>query len=64
MQTMKLKEYQLAPTWIEYTPTVTEWPIAFGSMGICLALYYIGENFFFLDPNKEDEYFKHYVDKE
>lgn len=64
MQTMKIKEYQLAPTWVEYTPTVTEWAIALGSMGICLALYYIGENFFFLDPNKEDEYFKHYVDKE
>ncbi len=64
MQTMKIKEYQLAPTWVEYAPTLTEWAIALGSMGICLALYYIGENFFFLDPNKEDEYFKHYVDEE
>ncbi|MDD3342724.1 MAG: polysulfide reductase NrfD [Sulfurospirillaceae bacterium] len=61
MQTMKLKEYQLAPSWVEYVPTVTEWSIALGSLGICLALYYIGENFFFLDPDKEDDYFKHYV---
>lgn len=60
MQTMKLREYQLAPSWIEYMPTSTEWAIALGGLGICLALYYIGENFFYLDPNKEDEYFKHY----
>lgn len=60
MQTMKLKEYQLAPQWIEYAPTSTEWAIALGGIGICLALYYIGENFFFLDPKKEDAYFTHY----
>ena len=60
MQMMKIKEYQLAPSWIDYIPTMTEWSIALGGLGICLALYYIGENFLFLDPNKEDDYFKHY----
>ncbi|MBV5279099.1 MAG: polysulfide reductase NrfD [Campylobacteraceae bacterium] len=64
MQTMKTKEYQLVPTFIGYTPTITEWAIALGGIGICLAMYYIGENFFFLDPNKEDEYFKNYKAEE
>ncbi|MDD4507061.1 MAG: polysulfide reductase NrfD [Sulfurospirillaceae bacterium] len=64
MQKMKIREYQLVPSWIEYTPTITEWAIALGGIGICLAMYYIGENFLFLDPNKEDEYFKHYTTEE
>ncbi|MDD3325398.1 MAG: polysulfide reductase NrfD [Sulfurospirillaceae bacterium] len=64
MQTMKTREYQLPPTWVEYMPSITEWSVALGGIGICLAMYYIGENFFFLDPNKEDEYFKHYVEAE
>jgi len=63
MQTMKLKEYQLAPSWVEYMPTMTEWAIAFGGIGICLALYYVGENFFFLDPNEDDAYFQNYQEE-
>lgn len=62
MQTLKIKEYQLLPTWITYTPSVTEWAISLGAIGICLSLYYIGENFFFLDPKKDDKYFKNYVE--
>ncbi len=64
MQTMKIKEYQLAPSWIEYMPTMTEWAVAFGGIGICLALYYVGENFFFLDPHQDDAYFQNYRDEE
>ncbi len=60
MQTMKIREYQEIPTWIHYSPTWTEWFIAIGAIGITLALYYIGENFFFLNPKEDDEYFKHY----
>lgn len=62
MQTLKKVEYQLIPTWIEYSPTWTEWFIALGALGITLAMYYIGENFFFLDPKEHDDYFDHYED--
>ena len=34
--------------------------IALGAIGITLALYYIGENFFYLDPKEHDDYFEHY----
>ncbi len=60
MQELKIREYQLAPTWVHYTPSAVEWSIAIGALGITLALYYIGENFFFLDPKEDDEYFKNY----
>jgi molybdopterin-containing oxidoreductase family membrane subunit len=60
MQKMKIREYQLPPEWVHYSPTATEWMIALGAIGITLALYYIGENFFFLDPKEHDEYFEHY----
>jgi len=60
MQTLKIREYQLAPSWVEYSPTFTEWAIALGALGIMLTLYYIGENFFFLDPKEHDEYFENY----
>jgi molybdopterin-containing oxidoreductase family membrane subunit len=60
MQTLKLKEYQLEPTWIHYSPTPTEWAIAIGAIGITLSLYYIGENFFYLDPKEDDKYFQNY----
>ena len=60
MQTLKIREYQLEPTWVHYSPTATEWAIALGAIGITLALYYIGENFFFLDPSEDDRYFKEY----
>jgi len=64
MQTMKTREYQLVPTWVHYSPTWTEWAIALGALGIMLSMYYIGENFFYLDPKEEDEYFEHYTDTE
>jgi molybdopterin-containing oxidoreductase family membrane subunit len=60
MQTLKIREYQLPPSWVEYSPTFTEWAIALGALGIMLTLYYIGENFFFLDPKEHDEYFENY----
>jgi len=60
MQTMKTREYQLVPEWIHYSPTWTEWAIALGAIGITLALYYVGENFFYLNPKDHDDYFDHY----
>lgn len=60
MRMLKSREYQLPPQWIEYTPTITEWAIALGAIGITLALYYIGETFFFLDAKEDDKYFTEY----
>lgn len=31
MQTLKIREYQLPPSWVEYSPTFTEWAIALGA---------------------------------
>lgn len=57
MRTLKSREYQLPPQWVEYAPTLAEWSIAIGAIGITLALYYIGETFLFLDAKNDDEYF-------
>ena len=62
MQKMKIREYQLAPEWVHYSPSWTEWAIALGALGLMLGMYYIGENFFFLDPKEHDAYFEHYKD--
>lgn len=60
MRILKSREYQLPPHWIEYTPTLTEWAIALGAIGITLALYYIGEKFFILDSKDDEKYFSEY----
>ncbi len=49
MQMLKTKEYQLAPTWIEYFPSSVEWAIAVGALGVCFLLYYVAEKAFDLD---------------
>jgi molybdopterin-containing oxidoreductase family membrane subunit len=49
MQMLKITEYQLAPTWIEYSPSSVEWAIAVGALGICFLLYYVAEKAFNLD---------------
>jgi len=49
MQKLKIKEYQPDTSWIAYFPSSTEWAISVGAIGITLSLYYIGENFLFLD---------------
>lgn len=51
---LKTQEYQLAPTWIEYTPSAAEWMITLGGIGLCMALYCLGSKFFNLDA---DEHF-------
>lgn len=52
MQTLKITEYQLAPTWIEYFPSPTEFAIGFGGIGLAIFLYYLAEKVFDLNPDK------------
>ena len=51
LQMMKIVQYQLAPEWIHYFPSITEIMISLGGIGICLALYYIGTKLFNLDSD-------------
>jgi len=52
MQTLKIREYQLPPSLIEYTPSSTEMMIAFGAIGICMILYHLGSKFFELEETE------------
>jgi molybdopterin-containing oxidoreductase family membrane subunit len=49
MQTMKIKEYQLAPSLVEYTPSSTEWMIALGAIGLAILIYQVGTKLFDLE---------------
>ena len=49
MQTLKIREYQLAPTWIEYFPSFAEIAISIGAIGIAIAMYYVASKAFELD---------------
>jgi len=53
MQTMKIREYQLAPSFVEYFPSSTEILISLGAVGICLLLYYVGTKAFNLDDEEQ-----------
>jgi molybdopterin-containing oxidoreductase family membrane subunit len=49
MQTLKIREYQLPPEWIEYFPSSTEIMISLGAVGLFIAIYYAGTKFFNLN---------------
>jgi molybdopterin-containing oxidoreductase family membrane subunit len=49
MQTLKIREYQLPPSFVEYFPSSAEMMIGFGAIGICMILYFIGSKLFDLD---------------
>lgn len=51
LQMMKTEQYQLAPEFVHYFPSVTEIMISLGGLGICLALYYVGTKLFNLDSD-------------
>jgi len=51
MQTLKIREYQLPPSLIDYFPSAAEMMIAFGAIGICLILYFAGTKLFDLDSH-------------
>jgi len=53
MTMLKRSEYQLAPTFIEYFPSATEFAIGFGGIGITIALFYVAEKVFNLDADKD-----------
>lgn len=49
MTTLKRAEYELAPTFVEYFPSVTEFAIGLGGIGLSLFLYYLADKIFNLD---------------
>lgn len=48
---LKLREYQLPPTFIEYMPSFAEIGISIGGIGVCFIMYYLAEKLFNLDHN-------------
>jgi molybdopterin-containing oxidoreductase family membrane subunit len=54
LQKLKIREYQLPPTFIEYFPSYAEIAISIGAIGICFFMYYLADKFFDLDYNKKD----------
>jgi len=55
MQTLKIREYQLPPSFIEYTPSFTEIAIAVGAIGVCFAMYYVAEKLFDINYYKTED---------
>lgn len=49
LQTLKIKEYQLPPTFIEYMPSFAEIGVSIGGIGVCFVMYYFADKFFNLD---------------
>ncbi|MDX1808735.1 MAG: NrfD/PsrC family molybdoenzyme membrane anchor subunit [Sulfurospirillaceae bacterium] len=52
MQTLKISEYQLPPTFIHYFPSATEFAIGFGGLGVAFIMYYLAEKIFVLDDTE------------
>ncbi len=52
---LKIREYQLPPTIIEYMPSFAEIAISIGGIGVCLVMYYFAEKLFDLDYEKKDK---------
>lgn len=50
---LKLREYSVAPEFIEYFPSFSEIGIAIGGIGVCFVMYYLAEKLFNLDHDKE-----------
>lgn len=49
MRTLKISEYELPPTFLEYVPSVTEFAIGLGGIGLSLLMYYLADKIFNLD---------------
>ena len=52
MTTLKRNEYELPPTFLEYFPSMTEFAIGFGGIGLCLLFYYLADKIFNLDETE------------
>ena len=53
MTTLKRAEYQLAPSFVDYFPSATEFMIGFGGIGLSLIMYYFADKIFNLDESEE-----------
>jgi len=51
MRTLKISEYELPPTFLEYFPSFAEFAIGFGGIGLSLFLYYVADKVFNLDES-------------
>lgn len=51
LQLLKIREYQLPPSFIEYFPSYAEIAVSIGGIGVCFVLYYIADKLFNLDHN-------------
>lgn len=54
LQTLKIREYQLPPSFIEYFPSFAEIAVSIGGIGVCFIMYYLGSKLFDLDYDKKD----------
>ena len=52
MQTLKIREYQLAPEFVEYFPSFAEIAISLGGLGFCVLMYYAIDKMIDLDSNE------------
>ncbi len=54
MLNLKIREYSVAPSLVEYIPTSTEWMISIGALGVSFIMYYTADKFFNLDHKESD----------
>ena len=54
MLNLKIREYSVAPSLVEYIPTSTEWMISIGALGVSFMMYYAADKFFNLDHKESD----------
>lgn len=52
MQTLKIREYQLAPQFVEYFPSFAEIAISLGGLGFCVLMYYAIDKMIDLDSDE------------
>jgi len=54
MLKLKIHEYVAKPGLVEYTPTLVEWMISIGAIGLAFMWYYAAEKFFNLDHSSDN----------
>lgn len=52
MQTLKIREYQLVPQFVEYFPSFAEIAISLGGLGFCVLMYYAIDKMIDLDSDE------------
>ena len=56
MMPLKIKEYAQTTPFVEYTPTLIEWMISLGALGLAVMMYYAADKFFDLDHKVEESH--------